>query len=485
MASLRAFETGSPPIRDLRNRLLAGHQHRRHDRPHAAPGSSGTTWPSCEHRSGSTTTRRRRCSRSGPTWPASAGESAVDVADVRHGAPLDSIDPNDPMLPVWFHLPVAALTMIDRATSPTEVLDRTLTPARQAGAPAQVSVMLFQRGINAYRAGDLDDAESDARAALDVCVEHRSAVHPPGAAVGAGRRAARARRARRRRGVARRAWLHDQRPAGRLRPPAHCLAGPAHAARRVAGRTRPRSSTSGWERSVTAGCGSPGFVAWEAGLAEALVMCGRLARGGRPRPPCDRRGRRDRHRPPARRSTPRPGARGSRRRAARCCAARRTVQGARRPAGGGAYRRPRPRTGSPGPSGADGRRAHARTVARRAVWGHEAGRQLRSAISSRTAYGPRSRPVAGLGALTASERRVAALAGAGRTNKEIAQELFVTSRRSRRTWPARSRSSASRHAANCAWRCPSRRDGSRERAGAPSRRRPAGDQQPEDADQIS
>jgi DNA-binding CsgD family transcriptional regulator len=36
------------------------------------------------------------------------------------------------------------------------------------------------------------------------------------------------------------------------------------------------------------------------------------------------------------------------------------------------------------------------------------------------------RPVAGVGALTASERRVAALAGAGRTNKEIAQELFVT-----------------------------------------------------------
>jgi DNA-binding CsgD family transcriptional regulator len=34
----------------------------------------------------------------------------------------------------------------------------------------------------------------------------------------------------------------------------------------------------------------------------------------------------------------------------------------------------------------------------------------------------------GIGALTASERRVAALAAAGRPEREIAQELFVTPR---------------------------------------------------------
>lgn len=34
--------------------------------------------------------------------------------------------------------------------------------------------------------------------------------------------------------------------------------------------------------------------------------------------------------------------------------------------------------------------------------------------------------MSGPGALTASERRVAALAASGRTNKEVAQELFVT-----------------------------------------------------------
>jgi len=38
----------------------------------------------------------------------------------------------------------------------------------------------------------------------------------------------------------------------------------------------------------------------------------------------------------------------------------------------------------------------------------------------------RKRPMSGLGALTASERRVTTLAAAGRTNREVAQELFVT-----------------------------------------------------------
>ncbi|MGD9572699.1 MAG: helix-turn-helix transcriptional regulator, partial [Thermoleophilia bacterium] len=39
---------------------------------------------------------------------------------------------------------------------------------------------------------------------------------------------------------------------------------------------------------------------------------------------------------------------------------------------------------------------------------------------------PRTPALAGAEALTASERRVAALAAEGRTNKEIAQALFVT-----------------------------------------------------------
>jgi DNA-binding NarL/FixJ family response regulator len=39
---------------------------------------------------------------------------------------------------------------------------------------------------------------------------------------------------------------------------------------------------------------------------------------------------------------------------------------------------------------------------------------------------PRRRAISGVDALTPSERRVAELAAGGRTNREIAQELFVT-----------------------------------------------------------
>ncbi|MDW5598512.1 helix-turn-helix transcriptional regulator, partial [Conexibacter stalactiti] len=39
---------------------------------------------------------------------------------------------------------------------------------------------------------------------------------------------------------------------------------------------------------------------------------------------------------------------------------------------------------------------------------------------------PRRRAISGVDALTPSERRVAALAADGRSNREIAQELFVT-----------------------------------------------------------
>jgi DNA-binding CsgD family transcriptional regulator len=41
---------------------------------------------------------------------------------------------------------------------------------------------------------------------------------------------------------------------------------------------------------------------------------------------------------------------------------------------------------------------------------------------------PRREAVGGVGALTPSERRVAQLAAAGRGNRQIAQELFVTRR---------------------------------------------------------
>ena len=47
-------------------------------------------------------------------------------------------------------------------------------------------------------------------------------------------------------------------------------------------------------------------------------------------------------------------------------------------------------------------------------------------LSTGLGVGVRSRPVSGVGSLTPSERRVAALAAAGRRNKDVAQELYVT-----------------------------------------------------------
>jgi DNA-binding NarL/FixJ family response regulator len=51
--------------------------------------------------------------------------------------------------------------------------------------------------------------------------------------------------------------------------------------------------------------------------------------------------------------------------------------------------------------------------------------QARAELYS-TGSRPRTATLRGVGALTASERRVAALAAGGQTNRDIAQELFVT-----------------------------------------------------------
>ena len=351
------------------------------------------------------------------------GESAVDVETFARRA-LDSIDPNDPMLPVWFHLPVAALSMIDRIDLSTDVLDRTLTPARKAGAPAQVGVMLFQRGINGYRSGDLDDAESDARAALDVCIEHHLRyILPAPLSV----------------------LVDVLRERDALADGEALLAehGYTSGDRQgifdlllVASRARLRGAqgrweeavqelTSGWERAMRAGCGSPGFIAWEAGLAEALAMCGRVREAAdHARHAIDEAVAIGIGRPHAEAlralalAAPDVGER-----ALRDAAGLFKALGARleeaRTAATAAYAVSLGHAGGTADMLTQGLWLAERCGATRLAG------QLRSDLRSQ-GMRTKLRPVAGVGALTASERRVAALAAAGRTNKEIAQELFVT-----------------------------------------------------------
>lgn len=98
-----------------------------------------------------------------------------------------------------------------------------------------------------------------------------------------------------------------------------------------------------------------------------------------------------------------------------------------------------------------GQRREAREPLRQALDLAERGGLVRLARQAReelVAAGarPRRAALSGPGALTAAEHRVAVLAAGGLTNREIAQQLFVTQRTSRRTSATPSRSSTSARA---------------------------------------
>ena len=108
-----------------------------------------------------------------------ANEPAGAMADLAARS-LTMLDPDDLTLPVWYHLPCTALVMADRFDVASGVLEDGLAVARRLGAPSHLGVSLFLRGWIAYRQGQLDDAEADARAALEVQQLHGNDFLVPG-----------------------------------------------------------------------------------------------------------------------------------------------------------------------------------------------------------------------------------------------------------------------------------------------------------------
>ncbi len=110
---------------------------------------------------------------------ACACEPAERVVEFARRA-LGTLHSQDRMLPAWFNLPVAALLMVDMDGEAAAALEQHLTTARRSGAPVLVAVALFLRALIAFRSGDLDDARADAGASLDGCVEYGLSFVLPG-----------------------------------------------------------------------------------------------------------------------------------------------------------------------------------------------------------------------------------------------------------------------------------------------------------------
>lgn len=368
------------------------------------------------------------------------GESAEVVARFAQRA-LDAIHDRDPMLPLWFHLAAAALTMADRDDVAAGAIEQRLTAARRDGAPTQVSVMLFQRSVIAFRTGELDDAEADARASLELCADYgldflvtaplsvlvdvlrerdqldvadeALAAHGYDVAVGP-----------------------DGRGDPRFAPGSTCqfdlLLLFARGRLRGAQQRWNESMADldlGWELAQLSGCVGPGFVAWQANRAHGRVLAGepgdaaRLSVEGRdasvafggPRAVAE-----------AERSMVMAGAASGDEAARLLADAMDTFRRLRAPleeartAATIAY--------AVGVAGTD-REIEALG---RALWLAERSGAVRLAALFRSRQKllgsgrSRYRPVNGVASLTASEHRVAALAATGKTNKEVAQELYVT-----------------------------------------------------------
>lgn len=352
------------------------------------------------------------------------GERADDVAFLA-GRALSSLDDGgDVMLPVWFHLPLCALMMADRDDEAATVIDRHLTAARRKGAPALVGIMLFLRALIAFRAGDLEDAAGDGQAALDVAVTHHlDHLVPAALAV-----LVDVMRERDDLGGAEALLADHGYDAGDGDSVFHLFMlfarGRLHGARERWAEAF-ADLERGLERSEAAGIVSPGLVSWRVNIAFGAFLAGRLGdarvlarsaldeaeRFGAPRPLAEAR------RLVVTTDESVPAAEGAlvlsefAKLGARLEEARTLLALARSPSILGT------------PEEAD-LVAEALQIAERCG----ATRLVSIAAGTLRALGgsKKLRPMSGVGALTASERRTSMLAAAGRTNREIAEELFVS-----------------------------------------------------------
>lgn len=351
------------------------------------------------------------------------GEPVEAWVDIARRA-LATVDPREPTLPIWFHLPLAALIMADRDEEAAAVIESHLTAVRRSGAPALVSIVLFLRALVALRAGELDDAGTDADAALELCVTHAMDFLLAGPLA----IAVEVRRERDELDAAGSLLTEHDRPGLDERSVFGLFL--------VFARARLRGAEDRWDESFAEvhrgialadalGCPSPGLVTWHTNLAFALVLSRRptgaveharagleaAERFGAPRPIAE-----------AKRALamadPAAGADLAREAAATFADLGARLEEARShlaiSLSGGVMGTP-----AEGEAVAHGLWLAERSGARRLV-------TLATAMLRALGSGARRRPVTGLGALTASERRVAALVAAGRTNKQVAQELFIT-----------------------------------------------------------
>lgn len=364
------------------------------------------------------------------------GEAAAAVAHLAECA-LAAIDEADPSLPLWFHLAAAALTMADRDLAALTAIERRLSSARRDGAPTQVAVMLFQRGVIGFRAGELDDAEADARASLELCTDYRLDFLVP-APLSVLLDVLRERDELAAADEALAAYGYDalvgDDPRFGQAPTCQFDLLLLFARGRLRGAQERWDDSAGdldagWALAQASGCVGPGFIAWQANRAHGRVFAGQPGDAvrlsleayeasrafGAPRPLAE-----------AERAMILTGAATGEDAARMLAAAMDTFREL-----GAPLEEARTAATIAYAVGVAGTPQEIEALAR-AHWLAERSGAVRLAALFRArqkllgAGRSRYRPVSGVASLTASERRVAMLASTGLTNKAIAQELYVS-----------------------------------------------------------